>query len=172
MIETTRISVGYDENEDRIFIDCSDGKAACRLWLTRRITERLLSALVNVLERSSPRLLRTPAEMRLDVIAFEHLSAINRPEPAAPATGADQAMIDTGAVLLHRVDVEVTPQAFRVLFHSTTEPRAGLTIDRTELHKTLALLDQCATAAEWDVGGATEWLRRADAPIAPDKFAS
>ena len=172
MIETTRISVGYDENEDRIFVDCNDNETACRLWLTRRITQRLLGAFVDVLERSSPRLLRTPADMRQDVIAFEHLSAISRPEPVAPAAGVGQAMADAGAALLYRVDVEIMPEAFRLVFHSPTEPKAGLTINRMELHKTLALLDQCATAAEWDVGGATEWLRRADAPIAPDKFAS
>jgi hypothetical protein len=171
MIETTRIVVGYDENEDRIFVDCSDAEASCRLWLTRRITGRLLRAFVDLLERSNPSLLKTPADMRQDVIAFEHLSAISRPEPP-PGAGAGQAVADSGAALLHRVDVDVLPEAFRLVFHAATEPKAGLTINRTEFHKTLALLDQCATAAEWDVGGATEWLRAADAPSASDKLAS
>jgi len=159
MIDSTRLFVGYDENEDRIFIDFSDASAQCRLWLTRRITRRLSNALADLLERSSPTLPKTPIDLRQEVIAFEHLSALNRPEPASPPGEAGKAMIDRGAVLLHKVDINFTQDAFRLVFHSAAEPRAGLTVGRTELHKTLALIDQCATAAEWDLGLASEWLR-------------
>lgn len=164
MIESTRIFVGYDENEDRIFIDFSDAGSQCRLWLTRRIARRLWSAMADLLERSSPTLPKTPVDLRQEVIAMEHLSALSRPEPAdaagqAAKPKAEHAKADQDTVLLHKVDINFTQENFRLLFHSTAEPKAGLTVGRTELHKILALIDQCATAAEWDLGTATEWLR-------------
>ena len=173
MIESTRIFVGYDENEDRIFIDFSDAESRCRLWLTRRLTRRLWSAIIDILERSSPTVSKTPADMRKEVIAFEHLSAISRPEPAAadPSAQPPADKADRGAALLHKVDINFTQEAFRLVFHTAAEARAGLTVGRTELHKILALVDQCATAAEWDLGVATEWLRQAG-PTAREKLAS
>jgi hypothetical protein len=160
MLEATRIFVGYDENEDRVFIDFSDAGAQCRLWLTRRITRRLSSALAELVERSSPTLPKTPVDLRAEVIAFEHLSALSRPEPAPTADQTAKPTTAQGVVLLRKVDINFNQEAFRLVFHAAAEPMAGLTIGRTELHKTLALLDQCATAAEWDLGLATEWLRR------------
>lgn len=170
MIESSRIFVGYDENEDRIFVDFSNAEGRCRLWLTRRITRRLWSAIVDILERSSPTLSKTPADMRQEVIAFEHLSALSRPEPADEGK-AVKPVADHGADLLHKVDINFSRDAFRLVFHAMTEPKAGLTVGRTELHKILALVDQCATAAQWDLGIATEWLQRSGT-TAPEKLAS
>ncbi|HLG87245.1 MAG TPA: hypothetical protein VKZ79_08615 [Alphaproteobacteria bacterium] len=170
MLEATRIAVGYDDNEDRIFIDFSGAERQCRLWLTRRITRRLWSAIMDILERSSPIASKTPADMRQEVIAFEHLSAISRPEPAAGA-GPDAKPVERSAALLAKVDISFTAESFRLVFHAAAEPAAALTIGRAELHKVLALLDQSATAAEWDLGVATDWLRWPNRS-APEKLAS
>ena len=175
MIESTRISVGYDETEDRIFLDCSDAGARIRLWLTRRITQRILAAVAELLERSSPTLLKAPADMRQDVIAFEHLSALSAPEapPATPGEGADGARIsDRGAALLHKVDIETQPYAFRLVFHAADGPKAGLTVIRTDLHKTLALFAQAASVAGWEMAGSGEWLKKPGPTWTSDKIAS
>src|SRR5581483_5719057 len=166
-----RIFVGYDENEDRILVDLSNAESRCRLWLTRRITRRLWSAIIEIVERSSPTVLKTPADMRKDVIAFEHLSAISRPEPAEG--GAPPAPVaDRGTALLRQVDINFTQEAFRLIFHSATGAMAGLTVGRTELHKVLSLIDQCAKAADWELGVTADWLQAPTAPVGPEKLAS
>jgi hypothetical protein len=161
MMEATQITISYDEIEDRIFVDTGDGRTRARLILTRRITHRLLGAFIALLERSSLAVTRAPADLRAEVIAFEHLSAISHseeqdtpasPAPLSPATGAPDATV------IAKVDVQVAPQSFRLLFHSSEEAVAGLTLSRPNFHKILAALDRFAAAAEWNIRGDAEWL--------------
>jgi hypothetical protein len=161
MIDATSITLSYSEVEDRVFADASDGRITERLILTRRISRRLLSAFVNLLERSSATAKRAPLDMRNDVIALEHLSAVSQPpEKGAPAkAGPNPAPVEVrAAVVLTKVDVQVLPRAFRLVFHSAREPVASLTINRLKFHKLLAALDRFATTAEWNIRDPSEWL--------------
>jgi hypothetical protein len=174
MIEATTITLSYSDHEDRIFLDCNDGTYLSRLVLTRRITRRLLSAFAELLEKSSIALTKAPADLRTEVIALEHLSAINQlqPKTAKEAGQSVSVLNNLGSLLVAKVDFHVTGQSFRLIFYSTVEAIVGLTLTRTDFHKVLAMLDQRATEAHWDIQGGTQWLSGVNPIVEPGRVAS
>jgi hypothetical protein len=159
MMETTSISISYSEGDDRLFLDATGVQGAGRLILTRRITRRLLSAFVKLLEKSSVALTRAPADMRTEVIALEHLSAMQQPQEArGPAQSGSALPKAFDPMVVAKVDVQTLPRAFRLVFHSAQEPVASLTLNRQKFHRLLAALDRFATAAEWNIRDGAEWL--------------
>lgn len=174
------ITFGYDDDADRLFLDCSDPVTALRLWLTRRLTRRLLAAFAGALERSSPAVRKAPADARQEVMAMEHLMSLaveqaapQQPSPDAAAgdgTGPGVAQTEAAsppedrrrAALVSRIDVEIHPTEFRLLLHSADNPLASVGLNRGEVHKVLAALDHWARVAEWDIAAAAGWLDGAE----------
>lgn len=159
MMETKSISISYDEADDRLFLDASDANGSGRLILTRRITRRLLSAFVTLLEKSSVALKKAPADLRTEVIALEHLSAVSQAQDVNRSAIPGQSLRKAfDPVVIAKVDVQMRPRAFRLVFHSAREPVASLTLSRQKFHRLLAALDQFAAAAEWNIRDGAEWL--------------
>jgi hypothetical protein len=157
MMEATSISISYSEADDRLFLDTGDAQSAGRLILTRRITRRLLSAFVTLLEKSSAALKRAPADLRTEVIALEHAMSQSQ-EASRPAQPGRVLAKSFDPVVVAKVDVKVLPRAFRLMFYSAHEPVASLTLSRQKFHRLLAVLDQFATTAEWNIRDGAEWL--------------
>ena len=173
MIKATSLSISYSETEDRIVVDASDGQNTTRLILTRRITRRLLSAFAQLLERSSLAMKRAPADMRSEVIALEHLSAVAQARQPAAGVPAKAARPPTSSpVVIAKVDVEVTQRTFRAVFHSTQEPIASLTLSRPKFHHLLATLDRFAASAEWNIRDGAEWFGTSPIEIGKGRLVS
>jgi hypothetical protein len=171
MMNVTTVAAAYLEQDDRLALDCADGVSRLRLVLTRRITRRLLGACISLLERSSAVLAKAPPDLRSEVIGMEHLSALsqrNEPVPAPPTRDLD----DLGAVLVTQIDLRATADSFILIIQSGTEPVARLASSRPVFHKTLALLDEWATHAEWNIGGRSAWLDAAAAGALPGRAIS
>ena len=170
MLDATTVSVCYLQQDDRLALDCADGTRRIRLILTRRLTRRLLNACIGLLERSSAVLAKTPAALRSEVIGMEHLSALKRAAPAPAPPGP--ALRDLGSVLVTQIDLQTAADAFSILLQSDGEPVARLALSRSILHRTVALIDEWAERAEWDIGSRTGWLTAAVTGAMPGRVAS
>jgi hypothetical protein len=165
-MDAKRLTLSYDETEDRIRLDCADGSQAVRLLLTRRITRQLVRGFAETLATSSAVVARAPADMRREALVIEHMSAVMAP-PADTPSGGPQKRPDEGGDrlaegLVHRVDVEVTPTIFRLLFHSAAGVPVTLSPGRGDFHRLLASLAKLAGQAGWDLGGEADWLDNAE----------
>ena len=166
MIEVSNITFSYSEAEDRLLLNCAGQSAAQTLLLTRRVTRRLLGGFAEALVRTSPSLVKVPADLRREVIVLEHFSSLatevgsgNQPGPTGEATSAEE----LGQALVWKVDLEIQPTMFRLAFHSGERPLVTLGLTRRDFHKLLAALDRWALVAEWNIRGDAGWLNDAEA---------
>jgi hypothetical protein len=170
MMEASRISLAYVESEDRIRLDCGDGKGRLTLLLTRRITRRLVKGLADLLASSSLAVTRTPADLRREVIVLEHFSAVMAPSPQPAAAGGGEAAdpadpADLGQGLVDNVEVQIHPTSFRLVFHAGAGPVASLWPSRAELHKILAALAREARRGDWNIGEEAGWISDAESVV-------
>ncbi len=162
MFEATSISMSYNEREDRIFVDARGAEGNAHLVLTRRITRGLLGTFATLLEKSSVAVSRAPADMRSDVIAVEHLSALRHArEPQSSLPDANPHLYPP--ILVDKVDVQVTRTSFRLMFHGSDGPVAGLSLSRSKFHRLVAAIDHLSSSAEWNIRGGIAWLEGSQA---------
>ena len=160
MLQARNLSVGYNEQEDRLLLACTDGVQVQHLWLTRRMTGRLVKSASDLLEKSSLAATRAPIDLRGELIAFEHQSAMAQPDAVRPG-GLEQpaaGLRDLGMALVRRVQIDVLPTQFRLVFHGSDGALVELLLLRADLHRLLAVFNQYATVADWGFGQERDWL--------------
>lgn len=159
-----QLGLRYDRESDRIQLLLADKERwSLEIQLTRRITRRLLVALVNLLARSNPILRRAPAGVRLEVIVLEHLGALSghslttqsRP-PAQVSAPSD--FVCARSVVATVINVRALPDSFSLRIGEADKPDAEIKLSRTDLHRLLAVLDRHAEKAEWNLQAETGWL--------------
>ena len=76
-VTARELDVGYDAVEDRIALTCRiDASGELRLYMTRRLSERLINSLGVILAKSSALAQRASPVVRSDVVMMEHHGAV------------------------------------------------------------------------------------------------
>jgi hypothetical protein len=144
-----KITVGYDEQEDRLHLACEDAAGGVTaLWLPQRLANRLVRALVAHLEGE------TEDRAMQDMLQAWHLSAAQAQQvPTAPVQGG------TAPCLVHSIDIGLLPNALQLSFRSAHGEAVVLGLDMTALRQWLAILHQHYAKAEWPCRGIwPEWF--------------
>ena len=152
-----RITVGYSEEEDRIELACRYETGAVQvLWLTRRLCDRLVEALVARLQ--------TPG--RLDPLSANTLQSWEL-SAAKAALVPENPVSESGAsrVLVNSIDLSQENGRFRLLFR-WREGSALLILDDTSLRQWLSIVHETYVKAQWGSGVWPAWF--APASASPD----
>ncbi len=181
MTSVTTIRMGFLDSDDRLLVDFVCPDRVFTLQITRRITRRMIRGLAQILATPNEVMSRVPTTHKIDMLIWEHLSALQpSSDAAAPDNSADAAIAPANPVrppmpwpLLSKVDINSHPQMFRLRFEAG-EQSVNLEMSRSELHRLLAHLRQLARHAEWDLDAEVGWLVEADSPasLRPGSLAS
>lgn len=169
------LRMGFLNVDDRLLIDFVHDDHTETMLVTRRILRRMIIAIADVLARSSPVVARVPASHKSEMLAWEHLSAL-QPEGEGGAMGEEAAPQQRPTQpwhLLTKLDINTQPNNFHLRFEDGTGRPVAMSMSRAELHRLLANLRQLARHAEWDIDSEVGWLVEADAPqMHPGNLAS
>ena len=145
------ITTEYDQDEDRIFLAVVDSKGTrCKLWLTRRLTERLVSALVQGLTIRTEEDQEVPASAIQAAQVYAQLEARISQKPAAPVLVEDSATQG----LVHQIKVKTADNDVRVIeFHykaaDKSAPPVELVLTPPELRQWLEVLRATTHKSQW-----------------------
>jgi hypothetical protein len=157
----TRLSIGYSDSEDRIWIALSEDDR--QWWLTRRALLRWVSELARMLGRSdgtqSDAVWTVPPERR---VALEHEIATREREPDAPAASDDQVSeaprTPRRPVLASSITMTLGKQGIATTLHGPGESQR-LGLSRIETHRLLgALVRQARTRGWFETMRLPDWL--------------
>lgn len=160
-IAASQLTFAYSEPEDRLTLLARDAAGgAVHVLLTRRLTERLINGLAQLLEQSSPLAQTAPADLRSDIILMEHQDALfgkgraqaESVEAAEPATPVPLTQ------LVLTIDVEVRPRTFEIGMRAGETALIRLSLDRHSVHRLVEALGQRAEAAGWNLVLGAAWL--------------
>lgn len=169
------LRMGFLNVDDRLLIDFVHADRTETMLVTRRILRRIIIAIADVLARSSPVVARVPASHKSEMLAWEHLSAL-QPEGEAGGGAQESAPQRRPAPpwnLLTKLDINTQPNNFHLRFEDGAGMLVAMAMNRAELHRLLANLRQLARHAEWDIDSEVGWLVEADAPqMHPGNLAS
>ena len=149
-----KITVGYDETEDRVRLSYQDDAGAAKsLWLTQRLANRLVGALLAAFDLGEK---KCGPEQR----AWELSAARSQVTPDTPVAPADA----TAGWLAFAVDLTPAANGMRLTFRSNDGKAAALWIeDRTVMHQWLDILHHQYRQAGWPQAGLwPEWFKAAD----------
>lgn len=151
-----RITTEYIDLEDRVRLSGeTDNATTVVVWLTQRMLERLLPALLQWLERQSADIPR--AEM-LQGFAQQAAEAGLTPQPPVRA-GADSM-----AWLVLSVDVTQTEQAVSLIFRGVEGQDISLALAANPLRQWLAIVHDAYFKAGWSLAVWPEWVRARPLP--------
>lgn len=161
---------GYNQREDRVWIDCAAWPQ--RIWLTRRMTGAIMQLAVGALESEHAASPVTPPGSVSERAAAEHDASINRPRPGDPArvlqTGrepSDDPALRSALLCTQFSLVAGDGQAEMVLVTAAGEHR--LRLARLDLHRWLHGLQMVLKPTGWaDWPALPEWLTRSYLPPA------
>ncbi len=149
------ITTDYDENEDRIrlaFVD--DGENARLLWFTRRLGERLVSALIKGMQPQRLEQEAGPAKVQAAQV-YAQLEARLSQKPAKPVRVDG----DAAEGLVHEVNITMPNQGARLLvFRCKDLEPAELVMTQTELRQWLEVLHVVFLKAQWRNDIWPEWM--------------
>ncbi|MEH6789741.1 hypothetical protein [Parasphingorhabdus sp.] len=155
MLELKRITSLYVADQDRISLTAQLGDGGfARIWLTQRIVNRLVPALVNQVKPD-----HTDA-VYADVIAgVAQQRAVDRHEPQAPVRVAEAGH----EWLVCKIDMQIAKNGAILIFCSADGDTARLAMNAELLRQWLAILRRVYMAAEWHGAGWPTWI------VAPSK---
>jgi len=163
VLTVRRVGLRYDPGEDRLLLLAEGEEAVWPLWLTRRLTFRLVSELEGWLRRDSPTLRTLPEsplrEWEGEVLAMEHARALQRGEEIEAQARRERpplkrpeepARLVTG--MAQRVDGELLSFDFQL-----GTARVRLKLQRSDGHRLLDLLLRQTEQAGWRGTAGVEW---------------
>jgi len=143
------------------------------LLLTRRLTGRLINGFASLLEKSSIKVAKAPAEMRNDVVLLEHQWALTKArktkggEKSAEAPAVQPRVRTKSApgsflgTLVTGVNVTTYSSHFGVIVKNGSDIVLDFTATRSELHRILDMLRTKANQADWGITLSATWLEPA-----------
>jgi len=147
-LKADRLTTEYVQHEDRIRLNLEDAQQQrATLWFTQRLLNRVIPALVKVLEEET-----SGSPQAEEVQAFAQQRAQRSIEQEAPIAATDAAW------LVRRVDLTPTKQQILLLFSDEAEASAKLKIPRTALRQWLSVLRELYRRAEWSSDIWPDWL--------------
>ena len=162
LIVATNLRFAYNETEDRLNLLATDAQSqGVHAALTRRLTDRLINGLAQLLEQSSAVAVQAPAEMRDDIILMEHQDALygQGQTPTLTEPGTSEAMPNLPVPrLVTAIDVSITATTFEIRVRDTQTPLIALSLNRLQVHRLVEALSQRAEAAGWNIPVNVAWL--------------
>lgn len=151
-----QLTLGYSEAQDRIWI--ADPDQPDRLWMTYRITRRLLKGATVILEQTRENL-NVPWSPEKD----EQLK-LEKQEAASPDwldQGGDEGRklrAEANAILVTGIEIKPERKRFRLTFRAGKVEQHTL-LDRMEFHRFSRSLFQMCNVAEWQMEDLPDWFR-------------
>ena len=151
------VTMSFDPIEDRIVMDSSDNnKKVERLWLSRRLLDRLIPTLADQLEVNSSKLIPTELEQSL---AQEKAEIDKQKSEAVKIENRNPSWLVTS------VQVGWNESKFQLLFlgDNTNEPvekdnRAKFDLAITNLRQWLNAIYKIYLKADWETKAFPQWL--------------
>ncbi len=154
-LRITTITTRYDHDEDRIRLAVADaGRVVRVLWLTRRLAERLVPALVQGLQISSEESDTKPAEVKAaQVYAKLEARLARKPGKLVVADQAEQGRV-------HEMKVRNGSNGMRVIeFHCKGLEMAELVLKPQEMRLWLEALHLAFVKGQWRLDIWPQWLQ-------------
>ena len=148
-IHLISVKVQYLAPEDRLaLVGVDSAGQRLPLMLTRRLTERLIKALSDLLERTQPLEDTTGLITRGDLYSLEQSKALQalRSKPLTPSKESGD---ERPAELIQHVDLSVNQAGARLTFRGTGARSCVLVTDRHATHGLIDLLQRTSVEAEW-----------------------
>ncbi len=171
-----KLSQVYDGVEDRILVLSEDAEGEIyRLWLTQRMTNKVILALVKWLgEQSASQLPQiSPATAQ----TWNQAAAVSQFIPSAPvdvgASAPSSAPAEPPASLaaeglVRSVDVQRSGDSYMLIFHLGSEPTLASAFTAVELRQWLSILHGLYQTAGWSMEVWPSWMENPIATAAPN----
>lgn len=145
-----RFTTEYHPAEDRIRFLVTDAKGSVQLlWLTRRLINRLILAVVECLEKE------TESKPESEILqSFSQQSATSKISPEEQVVGE----IDTESWLVTHIDLTPSQQVVKLVFYDKNEHRARLNFSRIKLRQWMSILSEMYRRAGWLESIWPDWL--------------
>jgi hypothetical protein len=147
----TTVTFVYAMREDRILAAINPGRPeAWSCWLTRRVVLALLERLAELLANTSALAQRAPAEVRGELVAFEHEAAMAKTAERMTRTPAEALNASaTAAELVDRLSISNQGDNFRVELRGISGGGAVGVLARVGLERVLQMLHDEVAKAGW-----------------------
>lgn len=154
MRQLSSITLHYDVDEDRILVAIDAGSAdAHGYWLTRRLALNFIAAAIPYLDRMSPVVGKTPAELHGELATMEREVALASTQGAVSQTSpAALERASVAAELAVELNISREQQQFRLRFRGRKGGEAAVGCSRAELQRIVHMLEQEAAKAGWREG--------------------
>jgi hypothetical protein len=149
-IRLVSVNVKYVATEDRLaLVGVDSAGQRLPLMLTRRLTQRLINALSDLLERTQPLEDKAGLITRGDLYTLEQSKALQelREKPQGSSTPAGGNRLP--AQLIQHVDLSVNQAGARLTFRGDGSRTCVLVADRHATHVLIDLLQRKSIEAEW-----------------------
>jgi hypothetical protein len=179
-----QLDVGTNAVEDRVVLIASTkGYGRRAVLVTRRLMKSLLSKYAQVLEQTSETASHAAASHKNEVLQMEYIAALSQIDQEGGQSGGEgdhsQQQASAPEAVYLATGVHFQPREGNILLAfegvhrdanephgNTKEPALGFVMDRTTAHKVLAMLQDKAEEAGWDLpkpSGWTDKLKQAKA---------
>lgn len=167
MSSLKRITIEYSEREDRIRLaGLTDNNQTIGLWLTMRLMSRLINHCLNLVEKNTPELEKTPAtnqQSRKTVQKFIQQSA-------------EQQLVDETAVklannspnnLIVEIDIKNDSKGVAITFKDELNSNYETYLSSQQLRQWLGMLHMIWQKTEWPNLVWPDWMSNSPAETAP-----
>lgn len=147
-----RMTTIYSAPEDRfqLAVELDDASLA-ELWLTQRLLQRLLPALLGWLQQQVP-----PDTQHAEVLQGFAQQTAREVQVVQPAV---QPLPETGSWLVQSIDITPSPQVLRLVFKSKDNREASLNLEALPLRQWLNIFYDGYSQAEWPLQVWPDWVQ-------------
>lgn len=155
-IVLTKVSLVYSPTEDRIRMSGQVDESGSKVfWLTLRICQKLVNAIVNFVEKASS--VPTGSDKEL-VLSFQQSAAMVRKTPSDPVVPPENAKI----ALIERVDVTYRKEQVVLSFVVPAGETAQFALSVQQARQWLGILRNQYRQAAWPTDAWPAWISGAE----------
>lgn len=154
-----KLTTEYVQEEDRVRLNLTDPQSnRSSLWFTQRLLNRMIPALVKVLEEETQ-----GQPQSSDLQAFNQAQAQQSIEQDSPVAPADSSW------LVHRIDMTPSKTKVVLVFTDGDNTSARLDIPRKALRQWLSIVRELYKHAGWSTEFWPSWLKPLSGQDHPNK---
>lgn len=149
----TKLTTEYSEHEDRLCLTGQDSAGnVYRLWITRRLADRLFANLVGVLDK------RTAGKVGADLMqSFAQEQAVQAIEPQEKVA-MSEGLEAPASCLVDNVDITPTDAGLLLVFKQGSDPAASIGFVSAELRQWLFICRNVYKTADWPMVVWPDWI--------------
>ncbi|PHS19413.1 MAG: hypothetical protein COA78_00880 [Blastopirellula sp.] len=162
----TRFTTRYDHAEDRIclLIELKDSTSS-RLWLTRRLLNRLVPETVKVVDTITHRAVSDDPSMLERAHQFDQQAAVGAIKAQPPVVAEDDARL-----LVSKIAIRARRGRLLIDLGVGNEIRQTLSFNSAELRQWISVLYDCYTRAQWSEDMWPSWVSLARSEPVPARL--